>query len=205
MKILIVEDDFTSRNMLSAVLKKSGYEPVETSGGEEAWEVLRQSDAPRLVILDWIMPDIDGIEVLRRVRNLPTDRPPYIIMLTTKTEKNDIVTGLDAGADEHLAKPFEPDELQARVEVGCRMVKMQDALIDKIEKLSLAMEEVKTLRGILPICSNCKKIRDDKGYWHQVEVYIQNHSDAEFSHGICKECAEKLYPNFTADKKNKDI
>ncbi len=204
MKILIVEDDFTSRNMLAVVLKKAGYEPLEATGGIEAWEILRQPDAPRLVILDWIMPDMDGIEVLRRVRNLHNDRPPYIIMLTTKAEKKDIVSALDSGADEYLTKPFDPDELQARVEVGCRMVKMQDTLADKIEKLNSSVNEVKTLRGILPICSNCKKIRDDKGYWHQVEAYIQEHSDVKFSHGLCQECTEKLHPDFIADKKKKE-
>jgi len=194
MRILIAEDDFTSRSMLAAVLKKVGHEPVETAVGSQAWAALQQPDAPRLVILDWMMPEMDGLEILRRVRALPTDRPPYILMLTTRTEKAEIIAGLDAGANDYLAKPFDAGELRARVEVGQRMVEMQDALADKIEELHRALAEIKTLRGIVPICASCKKIRDDRGYWSQVEVYVRDHTEAEFSHGICPECMKKLYP-----------
>jgi DNA-binding response OmpR family regulator len=125
MKILIAEDDFTSRAVLAGVLKKYGHEVQETTNGSEAWLALQQPDAPRLVILDWMMPELDGPEVLRRVRALPTDRPPYIIMLTAKSEKPNVIAGLDAGANDYLAKPFDPGELIARVEVGERMVEMQ--------------------------------------------------------------------------------
>lgn len=194
MRILIAEDDLTSRNMLAAVLKKAGHEPVETVNGLEAWKVLQMPDAPRLVILDWMMPGMDGLEVLRRVRALPCDRPPFILMLTTKASKAEIITGLDTGANDYLAKPFDTGELRARIEVGCRMVEMQDALAEKIAELQRAMAEIKTLRGIVPICASCKKIRDDHGYWKQVEVYVREHTEAEFSHGICPGCMKKLYP-----------
>lgn len=194
MRILIAEDDLTSRNMLAAVLKKAGHEPVETVNGLEAWQVLQMPDAPRLVILDWMMPGMDGLEVLRRVRALPCDRPPFILMLTTKASKAEIITGLDTGANDYLAKPFDTGELRARIEVGCRMVEMQDALAEKIAELQRAMAEIKTLRGIVPICASCKKIRDDHGYWKQVEVYVREHTEAEFSHGICPGCMKKLYP-----------
>ena len=196
MRILIAEDDFTSRGMLAAVLRKAGHEPVETVNGREAWEEIQKPDAPRLVILDWMMPEMDGLEVLRRVRAVETDRPPYILMLTTKTDKAEIVAGLDAGANDYLAKPFDVGELRARIEVGRRMVQMQDALAGKIEELQQALAEIKTLRGIVPICASCKKIRDDAGFWQQVEVYVRDHSEAEFSHGICPECMKKLYPEF---------
>ena len=142
MRILIAEDDFTSRYMLAAVLKKAGHEPEETVNGLEAWEALRQPDAPRLVILDWMMPEMDGLEVLRRVRAAETDRSPYIIMLTSKTDKAEIVAGLDAGADDYLAKPFDVGELRARVEVGRRMVEMQDALAGNIGELQQALAEI---------------------------------------------------------------
>ena len=135
MRILIAEDDFTCRNMLAAVLKKAGHEPLETFDGDQALQELQKPDAPRLVILDWMMPEIDGLEVLRRVRAVPTERPPYILMLTTKTEKAEIIAGLDAGADDYLTKPFDPGELQARVEVGRRMVEMQDELAKSMEAL----------------------------------------------------------------------
>ncbi len=136
MRILIAEDDFTSRTVLAGVLKKSGYEVTVTVNGAEAWEALQQPGAPALVILDWMMPEMDGLEVLRRVRALQTDRPPYIIMLTAKGEKADIIAGLDTGANDYLAKPFDSGELRARIEVGRRLVEMQDALIKSKEILA---------------------------------------------------------------------
>lgn len=136
MRILIAEDDFTSRIALAGVLKKNGHEVVETINGAAAWEALQQADAPRLVILDWEMPEMDGLEVLRRVRALPTERPSYIILLTSKEEKADIIIGLNTGANDYLVKPFDAGELRARVEVGRRMVEMQDALIESKDILA---------------------------------------------------------------------
>ncbi len=196
MRILIAEDDFTSRSLLSAVLQKSGHEVVETVNGAEAWDVLQQPGAPALVILDWMMPEMDGLDVVRNIRTRQTDRPPYIIMLTTKDEKADIITGLNAGANDYLAKPFDTGELRARVEVGRRMVEMQDTLASKIMELRRALDQINTLSGLVPICSSCKKIRDDKGFWNHLESYIQAHTNAEFTHGICPECVKKLYPEF---------
>ncbi len=199
MRILIAEDDFTSRNMLAGVLKKAGYEPVEAVNGLEALEELQRPDAPRLVVLDWIMPEMDGLEVLRRLRAVQSDRPPYVLMLTTKTDKEEIIAGLEAGANDYLAKPFDAGELRARIEVGRRMVEMQDALAEKIVELRRALAEIKTLRGIVPICAGCKKIRDDEGFWQQVEVYVREHTEAEFSHGLCPECMKKLYPDIVGE------
>jgi len=206
MKILIAEDDFTSRTVLVSVLKKNGYEVIETVNGAAAWDTLQQPDSPRMVILDWMMPEMDGPEVVRRARaQQQPNRPPYIIMLTTKGEKADIIAGLDAGANDYLTKPFDPGELRARLEVGRRLVEMQDTLAAKVEELLQALEQIKTLRGIVPICANCKKVRDDQGYWSQVEVYVHNHTEAEFSHGICPECVKKLYPEYEpGDTKSKE-
>lgn len=201
MRILIAEDDFTSRTVLAGVLQKSGHEVVETVNGAAAWDALQQPDAPRLVILDWVMPELDGREVVRRVRALPqNNRSPYFIMLTIRGEKSDIVAGLEAGADDYLAKPFDPGELCARIEVGRRMLEMREALTAKVEELHQALDQIKTLRGILPICMHCKKIRDDQGYWRQVEVYIRSHTEAHCSHGICPECSKKLYPRLGQGK-----
>ncbi|PIP41233.1 MAG: diguanylate cyclase response regulator [Desulfobacterales bacterium CG23_combo_of_CG06-09_8_20_14_all_51_8] len=130
MRILIAEDDCTTRATLTGMLKKNGHEVVEAVNGVEAWQSLRQTDAPALAIIDWIMPEMDGLEVLRRVRGIQTDRPTYIIMLTIKGEKADIITGLDAGADDYLPKPFDHGELSARVEVGRRLIEMQAKLLD---------------------------------------------------------------------------
>lgn len=195
-RILIAEDDFTSRTLLAAVLKKNGYEVLETADGTEAWQELQQPDAPKLAILDWMMPGLDGLEVVSRVRAMQSPQPPYLIILTTRDEKADIVAGLNAGADDYLTKPFDIGELRARVEVGKRMLELQARLVTKIEELRLAMEEIKTLRGIVPICANCKKVRTDAGYWQQVEVYVSEHTEAQFSHGICPACMQELYPDF---------
>ncbi|MBA4396613.1 MAG: response regulator [Syntrophus sp. (in: bacteria)] len=200
MRILIAEDDFTSRTVLTAVLKNQGHDVAATANGAEAWEAMQQPDAPRMVILDWMMPEMDGPEVVRRIRALQTDRPPYIIMLTIKSEKENIVRGLEAGADDYLAKPYDPGELHARVNVGRRILELQAAMADKVQELKKSLDEVRTLRGIIPICANCKNIRDDKGYWNQVEAYIRDHTEAEFSHGICPACLKKLYPEFAREK-----
>lgn len=148
MRILIAEDDITSRVMLMAVLKKAGHELVETANGLEAWEVLQKPDAPKLAILDWMMPGLDGIEVVQRVRAMARDQPPYILMLTAKTDKESINAGLEAGANDYLTKPFDIDELRTRIEVGRRMIELQEALAEKNGELQRTLSENKTLRGI---------------------------------------------------------
>jgi phosphoserine phosphatase RsbU/P len=195
LRVLIAEDDFTSRNILSGMLKKFGHEVVETTDGLVALEALRADDGPLLAVLDWMMPGIDGVEVCRRLREARLDRPRYLILLTKRDEKRDIVEGLGAGADDYLTKPFDPEELRARIDVGIRMTALQGQLADKIRELRDAISHIKTLRGIVPICSHCKKIRDDQGYWNQVDAYVRKHSEAEFSHGICPDCLRLLYPD----------
>ena len=130
MKILIAEDDLTLRGLLKALLIKRGHDVVATVNGVEAWEAMQQPDAPALAILDWMMPEMDGLEVVRLVRALETDQPPYMIMLTSKGEKADIIAGLEAGADDYLAKPYDPEELSARINVGRRMIDMQAKLLE---------------------------------------------------------------------------
>ena len=198
MRILIAEDDFTSRAALAGVLKKEGHEVVATVNGTEAWQALQQPGAPMLAILDWMMPEMDGLSVVRKVRALQSSQSPYIIMLTTRGEKADIIAGLDAGANDYLSKPFDSGELRARVQVGQRMVEIQAALAAKVDELQKAFDQIKTLRGIVPICASCKKIRDDQGFWNKVEVYISEHTEAEFSHGMCPECMAKMYPEYVA-------
>lgn len=128
MRILIAEDDATSRIVLTSMLRKSGHEVVETSNGAQAWEVLRQKQPPSLAVLDWMMPEMDGVDVIRNVRAMQTDLPTYIIMLSGRGEKADIITGLAAGADDYIAKPFDPGELNARIDVGRRLIEMQAKL-----------------------------------------------------------------------------
>ena len=142
MKILIADDDFTSRIMLAEVLKKRGHEVVETTNGLEAWETMQQPDTPRMAILDWMMPEMDGVEVCRNIRSMETDLPPYVIMLTSKLEKEDVVAGLEAGADDYIAKPYAATELHARVEVGRRMIEIQAQLAGKISELESLHQEL---------------------------------------------------------------
>jgi diguanylate cyclase (GGDEF)-like protein len=130
MRIFLAEDDRTSRSILTAILKKWGYDPVIAADGAAAWDILQRDDAPRLVLLDWNMPEMDGIEVCRLIRKGESSNPPYVIMLTGKGEKRDIVQGLDAGANDYICKPYDNDELLARIRVGQRMVELQAALVE---------------------------------------------------------------------------
>ena len=148
MRILIAEDDLVSRKMLEATLARWGYEVVITCDGEAAWQALQQADAPRIAILDWMMPGLDGVDVCRRVR--------------------------------------------ARLQAGIRIVTLQAALALRVHELEEAIGRVRTLQGLLPICSYCKRVRNDGDYWQQVESYVSDHSDARFSHGICPDCYETV-------------
>ena len=136
MRILIADDDATSRLVLAGVLKKHGHEVVTTVDGSEAWEQMQRPDAPRLAILDWIMPGLTGVDVCRRIRGLGSDEPPYLILLTSLGEKADIVAGLEAGADDYLAKPFDAGELRARVDVGRRITDLQARLREAHDALA---------------------------------------------------------------------
>ena len=192
MRILIAEDEPVSRRLLQGSLEKWGYEVCVTSNGLEAWEALQRSDSPSLAVLDWLMPGLDGVEVCRKLRQLPARESSYIILLTAKGEKDDVIKGLEAGADDYVTKPFNAGELKARVQVGARVVGLQSKLAQNVRELTDALSRVKQLQGLLPICAYCKKIRDDKNYWHKVESYLGNHSEVRFSHGVCPECTAKL-------------
>ena len=192
MKVLIAEDDPISRFMLEASLKKWGYEVVSTTNGREAWEALQQDDPPQLAILDWMMPGMDGVQVCRKVRQAPATKRIYILLLTAKGEKGDIVVGLEAGANDYVAKPFDRAELKARVQVGARVIELQQSLSDRVAELVAALSQVKQLQGILPICAHCKKVRNDQDYWQQVEGYISAHTEVQFSHSICPQCYDTI-------------
>jgi CheY-like chemotaxis protein len=156
--------------------------------GLEAWQASQEEDAPRLVILDWMMPEMEGPEVCRRMRESPTTIPPYIILLTARQGAREVIEGMQAGADDYLTKPYHRDELGARVQVGVRMIELQTKLADRIGQLEEALEQVKRLQGIIPICGYCKKIRDDQDYWQNVESFIATHSEVEFTHSVCPSC-----------------
>jgi DNA-binding response OmpR family regulator len=152
MRILIAEDDVTTRMVLGVVVEKMGHQPVTVTSGLEAWAALQSPDAPRLAVVDWMMPGIDGLELCRRVRARETDEPLYVLMLTTKRDKADIIAGLAAGADDYLVKPFDPGELRARLEVGRRFVDLHARVAEERRQLREALERIKALEGTMPGC-----------------------------------------------------
>ncbi len=190
MRVIIAEDDAVSRRILETLLRNWGHEVTTTRDGEAAWNALREPGAPLLAILDIMMPGIDGLEICRRVRQAANITPPYIILLTANHGVHEIVKGIEAGADDYLTKPYDSEELRVRVQVGARIVELQTILAERVAELEAALAHVKQLEGILPICSYCKKIRNDLDCWQHVETFVADHSQAKFSHGICPACFE---------------
>lgn len=197
--IMIVDDQPVNIQVLSRLFKDDYNIKIATSG-IKALDIVRNCVPPDIILLDIQMPEMDGMEALKQIRKIPTERPPYILILTVRGEEDSIIDGLKEGANDYLTRPFKVGELTARVEVGRRMVEMQDVLVSRLEDLSKALSEIKTLRGMLPICARCKKIRDDKGYWNQIEIYISNQTGAEFSHSLCPDCINTLYPDMALDE-----
>ena len=188
MRALVADDDRVTAEILSVTLERWEFDVSVVSDGAAAWDDLRATTVPTLAVLDWMMPELDGPEVCRRVRaELPLANM-YLVLLTARESRGDLVIGLDAGADDYVTKPFDLEELRARVQVGVRVLTLQKSLAERVEELQAALSKVKQLRGLLPICSYCKRIRGDDQYWQQLEGYIAEHSDAQFSHGICPTC-----------------
>ncbi len=191
-RILIAEDHHVSRHLLERNLQNWGFDVVSAENGAAAAEILDAPGAPAIAILDWMMPQMDGVEVCQRVRK-QTDRPYiYLLLLTAKSQKEEIAAGLDAGADDYVIKPFDPDELRARLKVGQRVVELERTLDRRVQDLQSALDDVKKLRRLLPICMYCKSVRDDQDYWRQIDEYIHTETGTDFSHGICPHCLDKI-------------
>jgi sigma-B regulation protein RsbU (phosphoserine phosphatase) len=191
MRVLIAEDEPVARRLLDSTVRELGYEVTVAQDGREAWDVLRQPHAPRLAILDWQMPGLDGLELCRRLRADDTTSSIYVVLLTGQGGLENRVAGLRGGADDYLTKPFDVDELSARLAVGGRIAELQERLAARVRELEETLAHVQRLRGLIPICAWCKKVRTDRDYWQQVEEYIIEHSEARFSHGICPDCLEQ--------------
>ena len=191
-RILIAEDHYVSRHLLERNLTNWGFDVVTAEDGARAAEILEADDAPSLAILDWMMPKMDGAEVCTRVRQSSGRPYIYLVLLTAKSQKEEIAAGLEAGADDYVIKPFDPDELRARLKVGQRVVDLERTLARRVDDLQTALADVKKLKGLLPICMYCKSIRDDRDYWHQIEEYIHEETGTDFSHGIGPACLERM-------------
>lgn len=179
--ILAVDDAPEQLQLLEKILEGDGYQAVLAGGGLQSLARVAQ-EKPDLVLLDVLMPGMDGMEVCRRLQADPATLDIPVIFLTCKSEANDILTGFQAGAVDYVAKPFRIPELLARVRVH----------VD----LRRARQEIRTLRGILPTCAHCKRIRDYQGTWHTLESYLTEHTEARFSHGICPDCMPAYFPDF---------
>ena len=187
-KLLIVDDTPINLKILSSVLCDE-YEIVLTNSGQDALKLV-QSEVPDLILLDVMMPEMGGFEVCRILKEQDSFRDIPIVFITALIDEADEARGFEVGAVDYITKPFKPAILKHRISTQLELKSQRDALTRKNIELEEALTRVKELSGLLPICMMCKKIRDDSGYWNQLETYISRHSEALFSHGICPECFE---------------
>lgn len=191
--IVLIDDEVDYANMLKIRLASAGYDPISFSDPLEGI-VHIQNTSTDLVLLDINMPGINGFDLCRRLKEAEKTRRVPVIFLTARVESHDIVKGFEAGGVDYITKPVNAQVLLARVNTHVMLKRALDEQNVLIQKLQDSLAQIKTLSGLVPICAHCKKIRDDKGYWEKVEVYIEEHSDAQFSHGICPDCMNTLYP-----------
>ncbi|OKY75519.1 MAG: hypothetical protein BM485_07220 [Desulfobulbaceae bacterium DB1] len=196
--VLIVDDHPVNVRMLVEALGDL-YRLKIATDGRIALNVIAMDERPDLVLLDIVMPEVDGYEVCARLKEDPATALIPVIFITSLGQVSEESRGLALGASDYISKPFNMDVVRLRVANHLAMKRQRDLLQQQKEKLEEALERVKLLSGLLPICASCKKIRDDKGYWKQIESYIRDHSEARFSHGICPECLKRFYPDIAED------
>jgi CheY-like chemotaxis protein len=212
MAILIVDDSTDHYALLRSILTKAGHNQILGAESAQAAFSMLNLDGIQsatdidLILMDVLMPEIDGVQACRRIKQQTHLRDIPIIMVTAKNDLENLHEAFSAGAMDYINKPVKSVELLARVasaitlkkEMDCRKLR-ESELRRTNEELQQALREVKVLRGLIPICASCKKIRNDGGFWQQIEEYIGEHSEAEFSHGICQPCLKKLYPGVYQD------
>lgn len=212
MAILIVDDSTDHYALLRSILTKAGHDQIlGAESAQTAFSMLNLDGTQSatdvdLILMDVLMPEIDGVQACRRIKQQTHLRDIPIIMVTAKNDLENLHEAFAAGAMDYINKPVKSVELLARVasaitlkkEMDCRKLR-ESELRRTNEELQQALREVKVLRGLIPICASCKKIRNDGGFWQQIEEYIGEHSEAEFSHGICQPCLKKLYPGVYQD------
>lgn len=207
MRILIVDDCEMSRQLLQVWLTGAGYTDVmAVDSGAAALQRATNPWTPRetdidLILLDVEMAGMDGIHTCRRLRAEPHLQDTPVIMVTGNTDSHTVADAFSAGAMDYIVKPVQKVELLARVRSALALKRETDArkareeqLLAKNQELQRALHEIQVLRGLIKICSYCKKIKNDQGAWQQIEMYIREHTEAEFSHGICAECIESRFP-----------
>ncbi len=190
-KIVIVDDETISRRLLEKVVEGMGLPFVSYDNSEAAFAACSGEEVPLLILLDWVMPKKTGLGFTREIRRLVLPVDPYIIMITQKQQKQDLLRGFEAGVDAFLSKPFNTEELQLRINVGLRLLSSKVALVERIAQLTEEKGPMRGGRVILPICMYCHKIRDKKDKWSALEVYLEEHSSFSFSHALCPSCLDK--------------
>jgi DNA-binding response OmpR family regulator len=197
-KVLVIDDSPEILLLSTLLLRRAGYEVLEASTGKECLDAVR-THHPDLVLLDVMLPDMTGIEVCRQIKSDESLEDIFVILASgIQVSSEHQAEGLDIGADGYIIRPISNKEFLSRVQAGERIKRAEDALREKereqqrlVSQLREALAEIRTLKGFIPICASCKKIRDDEGYWNQFEAYISKRTDAVFSHGLCPECAEQ--------------
>ena len=192
---MIVDDDPDLLFASARIIKSANYEVLTAATAGQCMEIVK-NNRPDLILLDVILPDADGQALCSQIKADPALNKIFVVLISgTKTDSAEQADGLDIGADGYIARPISNRELLARVNAMVRILRAERERDQLIIQLKETLAKVKKLSGLLPICAGCKKIRDDQGYWQQIESYLNEHSDAIMSHGICPECAEKYYPD----------
>jgi DNA-binding response OmpR family regulator len=192
MRVLIAEDDPLTLGLLTELVRKWDYATISVNNGDDALEKLGDDNEPLILLADWQIPGVHGDELCQLARTRLTDKPLHIILTTaTQLTVESKVRALAAGADDYLLKPYDPRELLARLHVGERALGLQVELRKRVDELEAALIQVKRLEGLLPICGDCKRIRDHQDHWQTIENYLAARTDAKFTHSVCPICLEE--------------